>query len=143
MVDDTDDVLAALAAEAYVYLYPLVIADVTRLQQLGHGDGASAHSKSRMNEWQHFRKYPPASFRGVVRPNFDTLYSIAWLDLADEPVMLSVPDTNGAYYELQLLDLWSNTFAAPGKRTYGTAAGDFLVVHAEGSQGDEWQRPYQ
>ena len=85
MVDDTDDVLAALAAEAYVYLYPLVIADVTRLQQLGHGDGASAHSKSRMNEWQHFRKYPPASFRGVVRPNFDTLYSIAWLDLRGGP----------------------------------------------------------
>ncbi len=42
--------------------------------------------------------YPPADFKGVVRSNFDTLYSSAWLDMSKEPVVISVPDTDGRYY---------------------------------------------
>jgi len=32
-------------------------------------------------------EYPPANFKGVVRPNFDTLYSISYLDMTKEPVV--------------------------------------------------------
>ena len=108
------DDATALGVEAYSYLFPLVLLDVTR----GDSQPNTIHSLPR---------FLPPRVHEVVRPNVDTLYSTAWLDLA-EPVVLSVPDTNGAYYELQLLDLWSNTFAAPGKRTYGTAARDFLIT---------------
>src|SRR3712207_6915906 len=38
-------------------------------------------------------RFPEADFRDVVRPNFDTLYSVAWLDLSDGPLVLHVPDT--------------------------------------------------
>ncbi len=38
--------------------------------------------------------------------------------------MLSVPDTDGRYYLMPMLDAWTNVFASPGKRTTGTKAGD-------------------
>jgi hypothetical protein len=81
-----------------------------------------------MNTFQSMPAYPAASDKGVVRYNFDTLYSAAWLDLTKEPMIVSVPDTNGRYYLLPMLDMWTDVFASPGWRTTGTQAANFLIT---------------
>lgn len=81
-----------------------------------------------MNAFTHVRTFPLAEFRDDVRPTFDTLYSIAWLDLTKEPIIVSAPDTQGRYHMLPMLDMWTDVFACPGKRTTGTGAGRFAVV---------------
>ena len=87
-----------------------------------------------MNMFVNVPAFPPADFKGVVRPNFDTLYSIAWLDMTKEPVVVSAPDTGGRYYLLPMLDMWTDVFASPGWRTTGTQAGNFLVTPPAGGR---------
>ena len=78
--------------------------------------------------WPLAARAPPATFRGATHPNFDTLYSLSWLDLTKEPVIISVPDTQGRYYLLQMLDRWTDTFAGVGKRTTGTGASTVRTI---------------
>jgi hypothetical protein len=117
----------AIGVEAYLYFYPLVSMDITRKQftniELGKELG-----KGPMNVFVSLPAYPPADFKGVVRPNFDTLYSAAWLDLTKEPQVVSAPDSGGRYYLMPMLDMWTDVFASPGWRTTGTQAADFAVV---------------
>ena len=116
-----------IGVEAYTYLYPLVLMDVTGRQAVNIEAG-KAIGRGPMNTFTHVPIFPPADFRDVVRPNFDTLYSVAWLDLTKEPMVIAAPDTQGRYYMLPMLDSWSDVFACPGKRTTGTGAGRFAVV---------------
>jgi hypothetical protein len=125
----TEQEAQAIAVDAYVYLYPLVTMDVTRRQFTNIEPGKEI-GKGPMNMFSNVPEYPPADFKGVVRPNFDTLYSIAYLDVTKEPMVVSVPDTNGRYYLLPMLDMWSDVFTSPGWRTTGTQAGNFIVAPA-------------
>jgi hypothetical protein len=84
--------------------------------------------KGPMNTFVNVPAYPPADLKVVVRINFDTLYSIAWLDLTKGPLIVSVPDTDGRFFLLPMLDMWTDVFASPGWRTTGTKAGKFLVT---------------
>ncbi|MGX5696321.1 DUF1254 domain-containing protein [Agromyces soli] len=115
----------ALAGEAFTYLYPLVTMDITRAQ-LTDGQPKDMHGDP--NAFAHVRTFPAAEFRDVVRPNFDTLYSSAWFDLTDGPVIIRVPDSGGRYYLLPLLDMWTDVFSAPGARTTGTGAQSLVLT---------------
>jgi hypothetical protein len=123
----TEQEALAIAADAYVYFYPLVTMDVTRKQLTNKAPGPGVFGGP-MGTFVNIEAFPPADFKGVVRPNFDTLYSSAYLDLTKEPMVVSVPDTGGRYYLLPMLDMWSDVFASPGWRTTGTQAGNFLVT---------------
>ena len=123
----TPEAAHAIAVDAYIYFYPLVTIDITRKQSTNIKPGEE-FGKGPMNMFVSVPAYPPADLKVVVRINFDTLYSIAWLDLTKEPQIVSVPDTHGRYYLLPMLDMWSDVFASPGWRTTGTQAGNFLVT---------------
>ncbi len=116
-----------IAQEAYIYLYPLITMDVTR-KQLTNKDPKTDGIGGAPNTFNHVRAFPDATMRAVVRPNFDTLYSSAWLDLTDGPVVVSTADTGGRYFLLPMIDMWTDVFAVPGKRTQGTGAANFAVV---------------
>ena len=116
-----------IAVDAYIYFYPLITMEVTRRQFTNIEPGKEI-GKGPMNVFTNVPEYPPPDFKGVVRPNFDTLYSLTWLDLTKEPLIVSVPDTAGRYYLLPMLDMWTDVFASPGWRTTGTKAQDFAMV---------------
>lgn len=117
----------SIGVDAYVYFYPLITMDVTRRQSTNMEPGKEI-GRGPMNTFVNVPEYPPANMKMIVRPNFDTLYSVAWLDLTKEPVIVSVPDTGGRYYLLPMLDMWTDVFVSPGWRTTGTGAGNFIVV---------------
>jgi len=123
----TEQEAHAIGVDAYVYFYPLLSMDITR-KLFTNIEPGKEFGKGPMNMFVNVPEYPPADFRGVVRSNFDTLYSIAWLDLTKEPLIVSAPDTQGRFYLLPMLDMWTDVFAAPGWRTTGTAAANFLVT---------------
>jgi hypothetical protein len=125
--DVTEAEARDIAVEAYTYLYPLVTMDVSR-RQMTNIEAGKMVGRGPMNQFSHVRAYPDANFREVVRPNFDTLYSSGWIDVSKEPIILSAPDTDGRYYLLPILDMWSDVVAAPGWRTSGTTAADFALV---------------
>ena len=123
----TEQEAHAIAIDAYIYFYPLLSMDISR-KTFTNIEPGKEFGKGPMNMFTNVPAYPPADFKGVVRSNFDTLYSIAWLDMTKEPVVITAPDTNGRYYLLPMLDMWTDAFASPGWRTTGTQAGNFLIT---------------
>lgn len=121
-----EEAAAKIAAEAYIFGFPLVLMDVTR--EVMTAVPNSAGRKAPINQLGHLRQFPDASFTDVVSPNVDTLYSFAWLDLKHEPMVLSVPDADRRYYLMPLLDAWTNVFASPGSRTTGSARHAFAIT---------------
>ncbi len=114
----------AIAEKAYIYAYPLVLMELTRRNTMKY----QTQGASEMNRFTHVRQFPDDTFHQVIRPNADTLYSSAWLDLSKEPVLMHVQDTHDRYYLMQLMDAWTETVSVPGKRTTGTGEGWFAIV---------------
>jgi hypothetical protein len=114
-----------LGAEAYIYGFPLVIMDLTR--------SSMAQAAPPADPLRRVRAFPEASFRGVVRPNVDTLYSSAFIDMDQGPWLFEMPADAPRYTVMPFMDAWTNVFASPGTRTQGAAGGRFLLA------GPRWQ----
>ena len=115
-----------ISYDATIYGFPLAIMDLTR--QVFTAVPAPCPQGAPVNQFGNKKEFPDATFTTVVRPNADTLYSSAWVDTAEEPVILSVPDTQGRYYMIPLMNYWTDVFESPGSRTTGTKAGTFAIT---------------
>lgn len=114
-----------LGAEAYIFGYPLVAMDVTRAN--------AALTVGPENQLRRVRQFPGADFREVVRPNVDTLYTTAFIDMSQGPWVFEMAANDQRYELMPFLDAWTNVFAVPGTRSTGQAGGKYLLV------GPEWQ----
>jgi hypothetical protein len=115
-----------IGVEAYVYGYPLVTLEYTRRVMTNVAQPEGTHAP--MGQLVRMREYPDAKFRDVTAPNADTLYSTAWLDLAPEPWVFSLPDMGDRYFLMPMLDGWTNVFEVPGTRTTGDKAQAYAIT---------------
>jgi hypothetical protein len=113
------------AVDVYTYGYPLVTMDMTRRQMTNVATPDAGHAP--MGQLVRMRTYPPVDYHAVTAPNADTLYTTAWIDVSNEPWVLSVPDMGDRYYLLPMLSGWTDVFQVPGKRTTGGKAQKYLI----------------
>ncbi len=108
----------ALAADAFVWGFPLVVTQRT-MQTLGVvGVNRLINAQALAN----------ATTRVIVMPNQDTLYSVGILDVRNEPMVLTVPDTLDRYWTYQFLDGWTNSFHYIGTRATAGRGGSFAIT---------------
>jgi hypothetical protein len=114
-----------LGAEAFLYGYPLVMMETTRVQ--------SAKYIGPENQLRLVRQFPNAQFKDVVRPNVDTLYTTAFISMKDGPWVFEMPANDKRYELMPFMDAWTNVFASPGSRTSGNQGATYLLA------GPQWQ----
>lgn len=120
------------AQDAYIFAYPMLETYRTMLQSAVLPD--SPAYRAPFNVMTHNTELVGPEFTAVVRPNNDTLYSMAWLDLRTEPVVLAVPAIpDHRYYSFQLIDLYTHNFGYIGGRTTGFEGGSYLIA------GPDWR----
>jgi hypothetical protein len=122
---------SAIAEEAYIYAFPLMenyrTMYVQAIDRTAPGYGAP------FNEFAHKTELLGPEFKDIVRPNNDTMYSSAWLDLRAQPVVVTVPEIKDRYYSVQLVDMFTHNFGYIGTRATGTEAGSYVIA------GPQWE----
>ena len=103
-----------VAAEAYIYLYPIVVMEITRQQY-----AAKTRSPHDANLLSHSRTLANDKWRSVARTNIDTLASGVWLDLSKTSATMTIAKSQLRFYMYQFLDMWTDTYAVIGSRTIG------------------------
>ena len=88
---------ATVCEDAFVFAYPLVLMELTRIQMTSVPAPDPSTMRAPPNRLVHARGQPGAGA--------GTLSTSAWLDVAQGPVVLSVPDTHGRYYLMSLIDM--------------------------------------
>jgi hypothetical protein len=122
------DQALSLGTQGYVYGVPLL--DTERVFQTQTSvDACDDASNGPVNRFCPQRHLIDPANHTVVAPNYDTLYSNAWLDLRRKPLVLHVPDAGPRMNVVPLLDPWQENFANVGNGTTGLLApGDYTIT---------------
>jgi hypothetical protein len=123
--------LEAFALQAATYAAPIVA-----MYNLRATTSIGPDAKVPANEmWRIDNIASPtiAAQSGYVTPNVNVIYGFGFMDLAQQPIILSAPDSDGRYYMIQIVDMWTNAFAYVGGIATGYSGGKFALV------GPEWR----
>lgn len=127
---DTLATLRELARQATIYLFPVY--EMYRMRWQATVDESNP-LRQKLNRFLHIPVLADHRARLVTTPNADTLHSSAWLDLAIEPLFLTVPPVGDHYYSYTFLDLFTNSFAQVSHRLHGGQPRPHMIV------GPTWQ----
>ena len=117
----------AIAEEAFIYGLPLVMNYAVMQEYVV--DKNSGQYKGPFNSIANEARVFTHKDTAVVTPNSDTPYSMLWLDLRAEPIVISVPAVDKRrYYSVQLTDGNTYNYGYIGSRATGSGAGNYLVV---------------
>ncbi|RWP70187.1 DUF1254 domain-containing protein, partial [Mesorhizobium sp.] len=121
-----------IAEEGFIYGLPLVM-NYAVMNEFAV-DPKSSQFKAPFNKIDNLNHVATYEDTAVVTPNSDTPYSILWLDLRAEPMVISVPAVEKErYYSVQLIDGNTYNFGYIGSRATGNVPGSYLVV------GPDWK----
>jgi hypothetical protein len=121
-----------IAEEGFIYGLPLVM-NYAVMHEFAV-DRNSGQFKAPFNEINNQHRVATPEDTAVITPNSDTPYSMLWLDLRAEPMVISVPIVEkDRYYSVQFIDGNTYNYGYIGSRATGTEAGDYLVV------GPDWK----
>jgi hypothetical protein len=121
-----------IAEEGFIYGLPLVM-NYAVMQEFAV-DKNSGQFKAPFNEINNQHRVATPEDTAVITPNSDTPYSMLWLDLRAESMVISVPMIEkDRYYSVQFIDGNTYNYGYIGTRATGTEAGDYLVV------GPDWK----
>jgi hypothetical protein len=126
------DSVIAIAKNAFVYAAPLFLIDVTK-KSFTNVEMPLPGLAAPINQLTVSTRFPPQNETVVVRPNADTYYTLGFLDLGKEPMVLTLPVTNDNYFMFPILDAFTNVFSSPGTRTGIKKGGTFLIA------GPDWK----
>lgn len=111
------------AKEAYLWGYPLVRFERTRkLMTTSPGIGHAP-----LNSFFHASRLAQPQDRGMTNPLPDALYSSAFLDLRNQPLVLLMPKITDRYYSLQFMDAFMTRIGTISSLTRGNSAGRFFI----------------
>lgn len=123
-----EEMAYAIGLQAYAYGYPWVYLPTLRWQWVTQPPATGSTPSAPLNSFWHARQLFDASYPYGGSPNNDTLYSMAWVDVGSEPVILSHPDLGERYFTFQMSSLDSDNFAYVGTRETGSQSGSFAIV---------------
>ena len=117
----------AIAEEGFIYGLPIVMNYAVMYEYAI--DKNSGQFKAPFNQIHNEARVFTYQDTAIVTPNSDTPYSLLWMDLRAEPMVLSVPAVDKKrYYSVMLNDGNTFNYGYIGSRATGSEAGDYLVV---------------
>ncbi|PBC18646.1 DUF1254 domain-containing protein [Mesorhizobium sp. WSM4307] len=119
----------SLGLQAYVFGFPYVYLPSLRWNWVTVPKPAGSITPyAPLNHFYNVRDLATAEYRDGGSPNNDTLYSIAWIDVSKEPLILTHPDMGDRYFTFELASIDSDNFAYVGTRTTGGKAGSYAII---------------